>query len=561
MSSSEEPSTKGKERENPGSINVTHLSGPARLSTTANTNPSHVTYSHRHLRDALTGGPADPSMIQGLSSDFVKYPSWRSNSVTHTMLPVSGTQRHRFLILPGITDEGQFVYDTLLALRERSKYKQSSLDSYRESQWCEPPEVDTWWDEEVKKGTEWYKEYCKVTGFDPTNPSNKQRALSEWSSTISSRLRQKLESEHRFRQQCTFPTLSVITEKDIDVALQHRFSFQDENDIRIDIDPRATMHDWSILRLELENNPKVWRRDQPPSIGSHARVLIHSNYSYTGLPDVVTKLALPSNPEDLYKTSPEIYAMFDPDNKDAQQWLQGIIDRATEAFSDFDRDRGRSAQIKDGICGRTSQDWERYTDGPQKKAECLSAYTSAYLQNEFNQHTRDTNVGRSSQQSYLIPQVEPVHGYDDYTWNKSLETGTFDPTFFRGTGKIVDLVANDVKRRLCAGTMVNGDISQATPEGAPPPYEYSEILPVRCEAGSSNLAASTQISGGGKSTKGDVLPPHGGETASLPFQPNDNDHMATSSLFNEPVGRTRRWSSTARRLLCGGSRRSGDISD
>lgn len=104
-------------------------------------------------------------MIQGLSSDFVKYPSWRSNSVTHTMLPVSGTQRHRFLILPGITDEGQFVYDTLLALREKSKYKQSSLDSYRESQWCEPPEVDTWWDEEVKKGTEWYKEYCKVTGF------------------------------------------------------------------------------------------------------------------------------------------------------------------------------------------------------------------------------------------------------------------------------------------------------------------------------------------------------------------------------------------------------------
>ncbi|OWZ49361.1 hypothetical protein C356_02420 [Cryptococcus neoformans c45] len=326
-------------------------------------------------------------MIPGLSSDFVKYPSWRSNSVTYTMLPVSGTQRHHFLILPGITDEGQFLYDTLLALRERSKYKQSSLDSYRESQWCEPPEVDTWWDEEVKKGTEWYKEYCKVTGFDPTNPSNKQRALSEWSSTISSRLRQKLESEHRFRQQCTFPTLSVITEKDIDVALQHRFSFQDENDIRIDIDPRATMHDWSILRLELENNPKVWRRDQLPPIGSHARVLIHSNYSYSGLPDVVTKLALPSNPGDLYKTSPEIYAMFDSDNKDAQRWLQGVIDRATEAFSDFDRDRGRSAQIKDGICGRTRQDWERYTDDPQKKAECLSAYTSAYLQNEFNQHT------------------------------------------------------------------------------------------------------------------------------------------------------------------------------
>lgn len=154
-----------------------------------------------------------------------------------------------------------------------------------------------------------------------------------------------------------------------------------------------------------------------------------------------------------------------------------------------------------------------------------------------------------------------MHGYDDYTWNKSLETGTFDPTFFRGTGKIVDLVANDVKRRLCAGTMVNGDTSQAAPEGAPPPYEYSEILPVRCEAGSSNLAASTQISGGGKSTKGDVLPPQGGETASLPFQPNHNDHMAISSLSNEPVGRTRRWSSTARRLLCGGSRRSGDISD
>lgn len=112
-----------------------------------------------------------------------------------------------------------------------------------------------------------------------------------------------------------------------------------------------------------------------------------------------------------------------------------------------------------------------------------------------------------------------MHGYDDYTWNKSLETGTFDPTFFRGTGKIVDLVANDVKRRLCAGTMVNGDTSQAAPEGAPPPYEYSEILPVRCEAGSSNLAASTQISGGGKSTKGDVLPPKAEKLLLFLFNP------------------------------------------
>lgn len=391
---------------------------------------------------------------------------------------------------------------------------------------------------------------------DPTDPSNKQRALSEWSSTISSRLRQKLKSEHRFQQSCNFPTLSVITEKDIDVALKFGSYSEAENDRRIDINPQAMMHDWSILRLERENNPNVWRSPLPP-IGSHARVLVHSNYSYSGLPEVVTKLALPSTSEDLCKTSPEIYAMFDPENRDDEQSLQGVIDRATAAFSEFDRDIGRSKQIKDGICGGTWQNWEQYTLDPQKKAQCLSAYTSAYLQNEFNQRTRDTNLGGSSQQPYLTPQVLPVHGYDDYIWNTSLETGTFDPSFSGNSGIIADLVAEDVLLR--ARTIINGVTSQATPEGAPPPYEYSEISPVRCEAGSSNLAASTQIPERGKSTKNDMLPSQSEETVSLPFRPNDNDHTTTTSLSNEPVGRRQRWSSImARKLLCGSSQ-NGDI--
>ncbi|OXG40764.1 hypothetical protein C359_00112 [Cryptococcus neoformans Bt120] len=210
---------------------------------------------------------------------------------------------HWLFVSPGMTDDGQFASRTVLSRKKPSKLAISDYDRYQDEEDCRPPDVP-WWDSAVSRATQWYKERCKASGFHNS---------SGWAS---------------------HPKVAIVTEEDIDFALRNEYSFEDGEYAPVIVSRSATQHGSDIIRVVMEE--ECGSRSSATSsrpAAPNAHLIIHSEYaSDSGAPTVHTRLALPSDPTLLSRTSPAVYALSDPEDTEAQQSMQSVINHAVEAF-------------------------------------------------------------------------------------------------------------------------------------------------------------------------------------------------------------------------------------
>lgn len=270
--------------------------------------------------------------------------------------------------------------------------------------------------------------------------------------------------------------MAIVTDEDIDFALRNEYSFQDGEYAPVIVSRSGTQHGSDIIRVKTEEECGSRSSDTSSRLAvPNAHLIIHSEYaSDSGAPPAVhTRLALPSDPALLSKTSPAVYALFDPEDTEAQQSMQSVINQAVEAFDQFDRDPYRSRVIEKGLMGHSRRTWSEHTRDPIDKSKYLSKYTAAFLASFFDEPgDNEENTQGTVSGAYLTPEVVSLHGHKNSTWESCLENGTIHPAFLCDSSSIKQEITEDVQGRL-QGLSGYGGPEFETP---PPPYESQENL-------------------------------------------------------------------------------------
>lgn len=309
---------------------------------------------------------------------------------------------------------------------------------------------------------------------DITKPANRQQAITEWSSIVANTIRPLL--KHNSSGWASHPKVAIVTEEDIDFALRNEYSFEDGEYAPVIVSRSATQHGSDIIRVVMEE--ECGSRSSATSsrpAAPNAHLIIHSEYaSDSGAPTVHTRLALPSDPTLLSRTSLAVYALSDPEDTEAQQSMQSVINHAVEAFGQFDRDPNRSKVIEKGLMDHSRKTWIEHNRDPIKKGECLSNYTAAFLSSFFDEprEIEESTQGTVSD-AYLTPKMVSLHGYENRAWESCLENGTVHPAFLRDSSSIKEEITEDVRRRLQGLSGYGGAEVFETP---PPPYESDGYL-------------------------------------------------------------------------------------
>lgn len=273
---------------------------------------------------------------------------------------------------------------------------------------------------------------------------------------------EKYEKRGGYNPQC--PSLAIVKEDDLGHMFSDSYAYsQDkptEGNVRyeqISQDPEAV-----IIRVKEEPSYIRSKRSHPQGI---AHVLIHTDYSKSGIPTVHSVLALPKEKAALAKTSSEVYALFDTEDDEAHQYLTQAISSALSAFEMFDRDHWRSPKISNAICS----DRIGWSNNLITKSEACSRYVSALIQRKL-----DTITHRNGG-SHLTPVVSAVHGWDNYTWNQALATGEIDSEYLNGPPLCTPDILQDIESRNAVSQGPNfpgiGVQQQYNdPEAPAPPY-------------------------------------------------------------------------------------------
>ncbi|ODN72708.1 hypothetical protein L202_08147 [Cryptococcus amylolentus CBS 6039] len=215
-------SDKGKIKETQPSFRVTALAGPPRLSIHNPPPPEYYGKTEPAWVDALSGGPADPS-----EHDETMFR--HMNRVKSTDYSIGyGSEAHH-LIVPGLSEDGKLVYQTLHSKRSRNHYDIEFMDN--------EPSHPSWWDEQMKKSTEWFIKFREDGGTQPPTAEGElkttrdqdgnlikddepvRKVLSMWSSIVGPDLDEALDKTGSHHRGGSRPHASIITQDDVTTAL------------------------------------------------------------------------------------------------------------------------------------------------------------------------------------------------------------------------------------------------------------------------------------------------------------------------------------------------------
>lgn len=253
-----------------------------------------------------------------------------------------------------------------------------------------------------------------------------------WSSVLANELRHGLatyEKSGGYSPEC--PRLAIVKEDDSGHMYAHGLERSKEN---VSYEQVLQDPETAIVRVKEEPSYMCSNRSHPVGI---AHVLIHTDYSKSGIPTIHCVLALPKEKNALTKTSSEVYAFFDTEDGEAHRYLIQTIGSALSAFENFDKDQFRSLEISDAICSNR----EGWSNDLGTKSEACSRYVSALVQRELDIITA-RNGG-----SHLTPLVSAVHGWDNYTWKDALATGEIDSKSLNGPPSCTPTILQDIKKR------------------------------------------------------------------------------------------------------------------
>ncbi|WVQ77855.1 hypothetical protein IAR50_007552 [Cryptococcus sp. DSM 104548] len=499
---------KGKGKETSPSLQVTALGGPPRLSIHNPPPPSNYSSLNEPAWvDALSGGPADPSKYKqndGSHDDF--YYNY-FHRVGKSQLHIGYGTEAQYLVLPGLSENGSLIYQTVHVPRSMSSHPFYDEDDNKPH----PP----WWDEQMKQSTAWFFKFRENGGMQPatkdgetpkiTNPEGnlitdeeeKQKVLSLWSSIAGPDLEQAMEKKGTsYRDGRSRPHVSIVSKQDVDTALTHNpyhFSKDGPEPPKPYLTFNSEYHpdpDNVVIRVKEKNR---WGRDAEswaPEGSSH--FLIHSEYSKSWLPSTTSILAYPAKIEHLDKLSTEARSMCDQTDEEATEYLQSIIKNGGTAFNLFDKDRFRSERIEKSVMPHCYRGYDAGRLDHEQRGTARSRYIAGSVCRAFEeQHFNNTTRGGS----HIPPYVSVP---SQYAWDHALKTGWIEVSSLHGPPNELEEILEDTQHRLAAHTGTGTRV-----EGEAPPPAYDDAL-------GSETRFTSDTGGVGSSTSPSVPPsaPH-----------------------------------------------------
>ncbi|WVQ77895.1 hypothetical protein IAR50_007600 [Cryptococcus sp. DSM 104548] len=499
---------KGKGKETKPAFQVTALEGTPRLSIKNPPQPSGSAYWSNSPAwvDAISGRPANPDHHRKHSDGSVDDFHFRHFDRVHDSSHHIGYgSEAQYLVVPGLTEDGRLVYQTVHCSRNRETYDPAL---YPDPNKPHP----NWWDEQMSKSTQWFLKFRENGGMQPpaedsevpkvtdaegnliTDEEAKQKVLSMWSSVIGPDLDNGIETKgHKHTPWGVFrPRASIITKTDVSSLLAHNFlHFGDGPKPPV---TRITFNgDYSpdldnvILRVKEMSEEARKRRTNAPTKGS-SYLLIHSEYSKSWLPRTTSILAYPSQIDDLDKLSTKARILCDKTDQEATAHLEQTIKNATIAFTLFDKDPGHSKAIEERIIPYHNQGYQHGRLDPERRATALSKYISASVLQALNEQDRFSSTQSGS---HITPCVSVP--FSDYTWDEALKTGWIENKYLSAQSPgMVEAILADTERRLALHT---GTGSREQGEAPPPSYDATMGYETRFALNTGDVGSSSATSG------------------------------------------------------------------
>ncbi|ODN86548.1 hypothetical protein L198_07242 [Cryptococcus wingfieldii CBS 7118] len=302
------------------------------------------------------------------------------------------------------------------------------------------PSHPSWWDEQMRKSTEWFIKFREDGGMQPPtveggekritdqdgnlikDDEQAQKVLSMWSSIVGPDFEDALDKNKssyyagyhgRGRAHAT-----IISKDDVSTALTPKpYHYGDGPDPA----PRTTITLNERFQPDLENviirvkEGNRWDRENGAARGS-SHVLIRTEYTPSLIPSTTSVLAYPASLEDLDKLSSEARALWDGTDRETTAYMQQIIQNGGTAFDLFDRDRHHSTTIEKSIFPYHYQGYQVGRHDLDRRATARSKYISASVCRALDeQHMR--NSTRSG--SYIPPYVSAPN---EYAWDQAHKT-------------------------------------------------------------------------------------------------------------------------------------------
>ncbi|ODN72712.1 hypothetical protein L202_08150 [Cryptococcus amylolentus CBS 6039] len=471
-------SDKGKGKETQPSFRVTALAGPPRLSIHNPPPPKSYGKTEPAWVDALSGGPADPSDLEDQHDEWMFQHMSRVKSTDYSI--GYGSEAHH-LIVPGLSEDGKLVYQTLHSKRRRNRHEIGYMDH--------EPSHPSWWDEQMKKSTEWFIKFREDGGMQPPTAEGEekritdqdgnlikddeqaQKVLSMWSSIVRPDFEDALDknrsSHYRGYSGGIRPHATIISKDDVSTALTSKpYHYGDKPDPA----PKTTITLNERLQPDLENviirvkEGNSWDRGNGAARGS-SHVLIRTEYSPSFIPSTSSVLAYPANLEDLDKLSTEARSLCDGTDEEATAYMQQTIKNAGKAFDLFDKDRNHSTIIEKSIFPYHNQGYQVGRHDSDRRATARSRYVSASVCRTLDeQHMRNSTPNGS----HIPPYVSVP---SKYAWDEALKTGWIEASSLHGPPYAIDDILDDTEQRLATLTE-----SGRREEGEAPPPSYGDVI-------------------------------------------------------------------------------------
>ncbi|TYJ52972.1 hypothetical protein B9479_006393 [Cryptococcus floricola] len=507
------------------SFQVTALAGPPRLSILNPPPPRSCKRTEPAWVDALSGGFADPSDHHRDQHD-AKRVECTDYLIDH------GWAAHHFIV-PGLSEDGKLVYQTLHSRRRARPFE--IIDN-------EPPHPP-WWDEQMRKSTEWFIKFRENGGLQPPTAEGEekritdqdgnlirddeqaQKVLSMWSSIIGPDFEDALDknrSDYYREYNGGFrPHATIISKDDVSTALTSKLYHSSNRsdpatDTMISLNVRFPPDPENVIIRVKEGK----RRDgnNGPTRGS-SHVLIRTEYTPSFIPNTTSVLAYPANLEDLDKLSTEARTLCDGTDEEATAYMQLKIKNAGTAFDLFDQDQQRSETIADSIMPSRYVGYQASRLDCERRATARSKYIAASVCRMFDeQHMR--NNTRSG--SYIQPYVSASR---EYVWIQALETGWVEPRILHGPPRAIEEILDDTTQRLATLTG-----SGRREDGEAPPPSYGEVIELNAGFISNSSGVGSSSASAFPSERIDHPQPRGASKR-MPFGYNDDNNI----LLGQPT--------------------------
>ncbi|ODO08322.1 hypothetical protein L198_00046 [Cryptococcus wingfieldii CBS 7118] len=460
-------------KETQPSFQVTALAGPPRLSIHNPPPPKSYGKNEPAWVDALSGSPADPSDHKDQHNE------WRVKSTDYSI--GYGSEAHH-LIVPGLREDGKLVYQTLHSRRSRNRHEMGYMDN--------EPSHPAWWDEQMKKSTEWFIKFREDGGMQPPTAEGQekritdqdgnlikddeqaQKVLSMWSSIVIPDFEDALDknksSYYGGYNGGSRPHATVISKDDVSTALTskpyHSGDGAKPPDATLSFNKNFQPDPENVI-IRVKDAPR-WERERNngPTRGS-SHLLIHSEYSKSFLPSTTAMLAYPANLEDLDKLSTEARTLCDGTDEDATAYMQQMIKNAGTAFDLFDKDRHHSTTIEESIFPYHNRGYQVGRLDRERRATARSNYIAASVCRAFDEQDM-RNSTRSG--SYIPPYVSAP---SKYAWDQALKTGWIEASSLHGPPNAIEEILEDTEQRLAAHTGTGTRV-----EGEAPPPSYGDTI-------------------------------------------------------------------------------------